>query len=260
MVRVATRKIGLGAVVVLVCLALTNLAGGEECEQSNLPQDWSYPPDWCCAFGVTADQATVDPGATATFTINSACPGAACTGVESNTGASGFACSVNPEGTTVTVGVPAAACGSFRVTVPNSATPGCPERTASSDWVRINNTGQGGVWAQVSSSCSWECRTCEEFSFPGCEPGPLDYHDVEYWNEFYPCSPASGNAGRYKIADVYDHTAPWWDQCCTNVSLYACIVGSGRPPCHNPDPCPRGVGGYYRSYRSRYGIYEWRCY
>ncbi len=76
MPRAAKREIGLGAVLVVAFLGLSTLAAADErCpDTSTSSGNWGYLSDWCCTFAVTADQATVDLGATATFTIECLCP------------------------------------------------------------------------------------------------------------------------------------------------------------------------------------------
>ena len=264
MARVAARKIGLGAVLVVVFLSVSTLAAAQQegCPgTSTLSGNWPYPPDWCCTFVVTADQATVDPGATATFTIERPCPGATCTATSnSGCGANKFTCSVSEDGSKATVTVAANACAAFKITVSID----CPAKglvQADSGYVRINNKGQGGAWAQLSNSCSWECRTCQGFSHVDrCTPGAINYQAVDYWNSLGApegCNPGAGDAGRFKIASPIGHTQPWWTQCCTATGLYGCIVESTPPPCHT-DPCTN-EGPWGEWYRAWWGLYEWRC-
>lgn len=100
--------------------------------------------DCCETFTVTADQSTVNPGGTATFTISPPCPGATATAT-SNSGCT-LSASVNPSGSSASVTVGASDCGSFYVTVSKAANENCDAVSADSGSVRINNTGQGGSW------------------------------------------------------------------------------------------------------------------
>lgn len=88
---------------------------------------------------------TANPGTIWAGAIDPPCPGATCS-VSNNSGCP-MTCSVNSDGTTVTVGVGAKNCGSFTVTVEEDTTlPGkedCPGESASKT-VRIN--GNGGRW------------------------------------------------------------------------------------------------------------------
>jgi len=109
----------------------------------------------CCEEFEIVGADTVNAGSTWGGAITPPCPGAECT-VSSNSGCP-MECSVNPDGSSVTVGVNAKACGSFTVTVtedtstPQKQEDNCSGESASTS-VRIN--GNGGYW-KTCGSCSY---------------------------------------------------------------------------------------------------------
>lgn len=122
----------------------------------------------CCEEFEIIGAETVNPGTVWGGAITPPCPGATCT-VTNNNGCP-MTCSVNSDGTSVTVPVGAKNCGSFTVTVtedtstPQKQEDNCPGESASTS-VRIN--GNGGFWKTCWSTrsifcngpfcgCSWE--------------------------------------------------------------------------------------------------------
>ena len=247
MARGSTRKIGSGAVVVLVCLLLSRLAAAQDCSISTLSGNWSYPSDWCCNFAVTADQATVNPGATATFTIGPPCPGATCT-VTSNSGcaANKFTCSLSADGLKASVVVGATACGSLDIAVTKAATASCAQYSASAT-VRINNTGQGGDWVLVEA-----------------------YHPDLCCSGCWQCTVLSGNCitGQYRVGAWNNPYGNWSSACnCqplhpTCEKLADCTKAPGY--CVTAD-CSTVMGGPYGNQHCSlcvwwsWGLWEWKC-
>jgi len=248
MAKMSRGKIGLGAVAVLVCLLLSSLAAGQDCSISTLSGTWGYPPDWCCdAFAVTADQATVDPGATAKFTIGPPCPGATCT-VTSNSGcaANKLACSVSEDGSKALVVVGGTACGSFDVTVTQAATASCAQYSASTT-VRINNTGQGGAWVAVGYQERVNGNCSEGSNIWPCTVGKFRYADDPRGGGLANCrSPDQA----FSISNGGCNPGDWYCPTCTGAS-YPCNKYDDYCANSNPPPIYVCVYGYC--------IWEWKC-
>jgi len=113
----------------------------------------------CCEEFEIIGADTANPSSIWSGAITPPCPGAECT-VTNNSGCP-MECSVNPDGTTVTVGVGAKNCGSFTVTVtedtstPQKQEDNCPGESASKS-VRIN--GNGGFWKTCWFSSAIFCN------------------------------------------------------------------------------------------------------
>jgi hypothetical protein len=171
--------------------------------------------DLCCngEDGIVLTGAdTVAAAATWTGTITPACPNTTCE-VTSNSGCS-LSCTVNAEGSQVTVTPGASDCGSFTVTVTDpGGTEQCPAGT-SSKTVRI--TGGGASWQFVQSAPA-DCQGCD----CGCSGTVLPYTPCINEGLKY----GTNNGGTFDCSIGYGYNCK---------TLAGCTVGPGSwPPCHS---------------------------
>ena len=128
----------------------------------------------CCKEFVVEGPTTINPGATWQGVVTPSCEDATCA-VTSNSGCT-ISCEMNPNGSKVFAYPGASDCGSFKVTV--SYTEGGCDSQEAYQWVRINNTGQGGSWVEETtdwcwgSTCGSLCTTCNASSPTECDFAP----------------------------------------------------------------------------------------
>ena len=261
------------AITPLVCLPEVNIpnaayyeieieccgaAGEYEEGGANCCRAFVYPvgcPDACCEEFVLSGPDTVNPNATWTGVLVPACEtfGISC-GVVSNEECEGLSCLMN--GTkSVSVSVPADACGSFTVTVTIPAIPAqnCPQRV-STKTVRINNTGQGGEWVLESS--------CEDDEGSGqCGIGGGCNYLCTYGNYRIGNSVSSiGQGWQHRVCVCCGCNTPTcdrpsqilggWPGCGTACSPPSMCTGS----CTCGMGCWEGVACFHG-----YGIWKWEC-
>jgi len=112
--------------------------------------------DCCCLceeLSLTGSS-TVNHNSIWSGTLTPACPGATVE-VSSNSGCEGFTAGVSELGNQVLVNVPEDVCGSFTVSVED----GC-ERNSANFTVKINDSGQGGEWTEISRCTLDSSETC----------------------------------------------------------------------------------------------------
>lgn len=215
----------------------------------------------CCADCVEftlSGTGSIAAGANWVGTISPACPQLAtdCSEVSvvSNSGCTGFGCSINEAGSELTISGTGGKCGQVTVTI--TYTPGgtCEQRVASDafritgagDWV-IQTTDGGGPACQ-EGGCGCGCGITQHAK---CISEPLRY---------------GANCRPFTFADC---CYLGWSQQCKGANPPGCTDSNAGPPCGATVSCasagctcdgaPCNVGGGCCCSRHAFWICEWEC-